>query len=124
MGIAVFDLIFNVAMTIIMLPLTSRLLALTDRIVPKGAAAEAVGPRLFFVNDQMLKTPVLAIGEVKNEIVKMLEIAMSNVKDACHTIVTLDLAGKEEFDANEKQLNFTNKKLTSYITKLSAGDLP
>lgn len=97
-GLATFDVIFNVVVVIIMLPLTAKLLALTDRIVPQSHTAESSGPRLFFVNDNMLNAPGLAVGEVKNEIVKMLGIAMDNVRRACHIITTLDMTGREEFD--------------------------
>lgn len=122
-GLAVFDVIFNVVVVIIMLPLTAKLLALSDRIVPKSAAAESTGPRLFFVNDYMLNTPGVAVGEVKNEIVKMLGIAMDNVRRACRIVTTLDMTEVDELNRNEKQLNYTNKKLTQYITKLSNKDL-
>lgn len=106
-----------------MFPLTAKLLALTDRIVPVTSGSVQEGPRLFFVDDRMLNTPGVAVGEVKNEIVRMLEIAMDNVGRACRAVTTLDVSDREEFDRNEKQLNYTNKNLTKYITRLSEREL-
>lgn len=123
MGLAVFDLLFNIIVAIVMMPLTGRLLALSDRIVPRKEGGGRDGPHFFFIDERMLGTPVVAIGGVKKEIVKMLDIAFNNVERARKMVIAGEVGDMEDFAADEKQLNFMNKKLTQFITKLSNNDL-
>ncbi|MCQ2079374.1 MAG: Na/Pi cotransporter family protein [archaeon] len=120
--LAMFHTVFNVITVLIMLPLTGRLIRLVLRIIPdkKGDdPADGSAPHLYFVDDHMLKTPAIAVGEVKNEIVHMAELANENFVRSCRIVCTLDFSEKETFENTERQLNYTNKTLTSFLVKLS-----
>ncbi|MBR4503386.1 MAG: Na/Pi cotransporter family protein [Candidatus Methanomethylophilaceae archaeon] len=120
--LAMFHTFFNVMTVIIMLPLTSKLVSFVCKAIPdKGekTTSENEGPRLFFINDYMLKTPPIAVLEVKNEIMNMAKIAMDNVNLACHMVSTLDFSEEKTFRANEKELNFLKKQITKFLVKLS-----
>ena len=120
--LAMFHTFFNVMTVIIMLPLTSKLVSFVCKAIPdKGekTTSENEGPRLFFINDYMLKTPPIAVLEVKNEIINMAKIAMENVNLACHMVSTLDFSEEKTFRANEKELNFLKKQITKFLVKLS-----
>ncbi|WP_400202241.1 PhoU domain-containing protein, partial [Candidatus Methanarcanum hacksteinii] len=91
-----------------------------DKKVPPE---KADAPRLFYVDDHMLKTPAIAVGEVKNEILNMGETAMGNFNRSCDMVLNRDLSNKEDFVRVEKQLNFTNKQLTRFLAKLTRCDL-
>ena len=123
--LAMFHTAFNIITVLIMLPLTSALIKLVMKIIPDREVPpeEADAPRLYFVDDHMLKTPAIAVMEVKNEIVNMAEIAMGNVSRACRIVTTLDFSEEEAFKKCEKQLNYTNKQLTRFLTKLSNSEL-
>lgn len=123
--LAMFHTIFNVITVIIMLPLTERLIKVVVRIIPdKDVPPEkADAPRMFYVDDHMLKTPGIAVGEVKNEIMNMGRIAMGNFNRACDMVLSLDISAKEDFMRVEKQLNFTNKQLTRFLSKLTKCEL-
>ena len=71
----------------------------------------------------MLKTPPIAVLEVKNEIINMAKIAMDNVNLACHMVSTLDFSEEKTFRANEKELNFLKKQITKFLVKLSTLQL-
>ncbi len=120
--LAMFHTFFNVMTVIIMLPLTSKLVSFVCRAIPdrgETAPQEEDGPRLFFINDYMLRTPPIAVLEVKNEIINMAKIAMANVNLACHIVSTLDFSEEKQFRANEKELNFLKKQITKFLVKLS-----
>lgn len=123
--LAMFHTIFNVITVIIMLPLTERLIKLVIRIIPDKEVPpeKAEAPRMFYVDDHMLKTPAIAVGEVKNEIMNMGRIAMSNFNRACDMIQKMDLSEKEDFERVEKQINYTNKQLTRFLAKLTKCEL-
>ena len=123
--LAMFHTIFNVVTVIIMLPLTDRLIRLVTKIIPdkKMPPEKADAPRMFYVDDHMLKTPAIAVGEVKNEILNMGSIAMGNFNRSCNMILTGDLSEKEDFARVEKQINYTNKQLTRFLAKLTKCDL-
>ena len=123
--LAMFHTIFNVITVIIMLPLTSKLIKIVTRIIPDKEVPpeKAEAPRMFYVDDHMLKTPAIAVGEVKNEILNMGRIAMGNFNRSCKMILEGDLSEKEDFARVEKQLNFTNKQLTRFLAKLTKCEL-
>ncbi len=123
--LAMFHTVFNIITVIIMIPFTAALIRLVMRIIPDREVPpeDADAPRLYYVDDHMLKTPAIAVMEVKNEIVNMADIAMSNVTRACSIVTTLDFSEAEAFKKCEKQLNYTNKQLTRFLTKLSNAEL-
>ena len=118
--LAMFHTVFNVITVIIMLPLTSKLVSFVCKVIPdKGEPADENAPHLYYVNDYMLKTPPIAVLEVKNEIMNMAKIAMANVTEACYIVRTLDFTDIEKFRANEKELNYLKKNITKFLVKLS-----
>ena len=123
--LAMFHTIFNVITVIIMLPLTERLIRIVTRIIPdkEMPPEKAEAPRMFYVDDHMLTTPAIAVGEVKNEIMNMGRIAMGNFNRACDMVLKEDLSDKEDFERVEKQINFTNKQLTRFLSKLTKCEL-
>lgn len=125
--LAMFHTFFNVVTVIVMLPLTSALISLVVRTLPDrdaaGAPDDPERARLFFLDDNMLKTPSVALMEVRNEIVKMAELAMGNVRRASGMIRTMDFSEREEFGRVEDQIDFTNDAVSRFLTRLSSDVL-
>lgn len=121
---SMFHTIFNVITVLIVLPLTGVLVKTVTKIVPdKKGGADGDEMRLEFVEEHMLKTPPVAVQQVKREIMNMAEISITNFKIACRIICTLDYEREKEFRANEKKLNFINAELTKYMAKLLKAEL-
>lgn len=74
-------------------------------------------PRFRFVEEHMLRTPPLAVQQVKNEIIEMADTAMTNFDAACEIVCTLDYKNAEEFRLRENRLNFLNKELVKFIVE-------
>ncbi|MCQ2070989.1 MAG: Na/Pi cotransporter family protein [archaeon] len=120
--LAMFHTVFNVITVIIMLPLTSALIRVVMRIVPdekNSVPTDPSGPHLYFVDSHMIKTPAIAILEVKNEIVHMAEMAMNNFSRSCRIICNLDFSEKEAFEKEENNINYVNKEVNAFLVKLS-----
>ena len=120
MQLAMFHTIFNVVTVIIVLPLTNALVKLVCRMVPDRVEEQQDDkPRLFFVDDNMLKTPPVAVQQTKREIVNMAQIAIENFNRSLDIVTKLDFAEKETFVKEENQLNFLNTAIIDYVVKLS-----
>ena len=71
----------------------------------------------------MLRTPVVAIRQLKAEIENMAELAMQNFHRSIHIVTTLDFSKVETFRKTENELNYLNKELVNYTVKLSGKRL-
>jgi phosphate:Na+ symporter len=88
------------------------------KIIPEKGQNEVKEPRLYFIDDNMLKTPPVAVGQLKNEIVNMAEIAIDNFCLSCEIVCSLNLSSLERFKNNESTLNFLNENIAAFMVKL------
>ncbi|MEG1528923.1 MAG: Na/Pi cotransporter family protein [Clostridia bacterium] len=122
--LAMLHTFFNVATVIVILPFTKPFVLLVTKMIPeRKRKPNPNDPRLFCIEQHMLKTPPIAVQQAKNEIVNMAEIAMRNFNLSLDTICSLDFAKKEQFVRDENELNFLNREIVSFIVKLSKTDL-
>lgn len=122
--LAMFHTVFNVCTTLVALPLTESLVKLVCRIIKeKDEPAKNDQPHLYFLDETMLRTPVLAVRQMKSEIENMASLAMDNFKRSINIVTTMDFSEAEKFANTEKELNFLNSELLRYIVKLSDNRL-
>ena len=123
--IAIFHLFFNVTTTLILMWFIKYLVQLACLIVPEGKKhPEPVATESDeLLDDRLLKTPAIAVGQARKEIVKMGQIAYSNYKRAINMLLSYDLAEKAEFAENEKHIDKLNKYITQFLVKLSSEDI-
>ncbi len=119
---AMFHTIFNVATVIIILPLTNALVHLVCRLIPEPISNESQQqkPHFFFVDEKMLRTPIIAVRQVKLEIEHMAQMAMQNYDRSLHMVTTFDFSQREDFVLTEANLDFLNHELIQYIVRLNA----
>lgn len=120
--LAMFHTLFNVCTVIMILPLTDLLIKVVMKIIAdkdgdKDETEEK--PHLYYVNDYMLKTPPIAVAQVKNEILNMAEIAVTNFRASLDMICTLNFEQEEKFVKRENELNYINNELVQFTVKLS-----
>ena len=117
--LAMFHTFFNVVTVLLMLPLTGLLVAMVKRLIPERQITKDSEFTLRYVNENMLRTPPVAVSQVKREILRMADIALQNVDRSFEMAVQLDFAGKNVFDRDERQLNFINQELIAFVVHLS-----
>ena len=117
--LAMFHTFFNVATVAIMLPLTGLLVGVVTKMIPERTLQRDAEFNLHYVDENMLRTPPVAVSQVKREILRMADIALENVDRALDMAVNLDFSGKSQFERDERQLNFINQALVSFVVKLS-----
>ena len=125
--LSMFHTIFNAVTVLALTPLIKPFVKLTEKILPERVRKEEEEkkfvPRLFYIDEHLLKTPPIAMQQTKNEIVNMAEISMRNFNLACDIVCTLDFENIEQFRHDEEQLNFLNREIVRFIVKLSAKEL-
>ena len=119
--LAMFHTVFNVFTVLIFLPLTELLVGLVSKIIPEKeeqSSAEEEG-RLYYVDRNMLKTPPIAVDQLKKEIINMADIAMRNYIYSLDAICHLDFSKQDQFEKNEKELDYINRELVKFVVELS-----
>ena len=118
--LAMFHTFFNVWTVIVILPLNNALVKLVCRMIPDTVVEKVESSfKLRYVDDNMLRTPPLAVEQVKNEIIRMSHLAMENFDRSIEIITTLDFGKRGDFDRTEEEINFINRALVDFVVKLS-----
>lgn len=123
-AIAATHSLFNVANTIAFLPFLRLLVVLLERFVPEETAPEK--PRLTSLDVHMLETPVLAIQQSHNEILKM----GRDCEQMMHWLQTLleqdepDRALVKQLQDTEEKLDRIQEEVSHFITDLLANNAP
>ena len=118
--LAMFHTVFNTITVFIFLPLTGILVNVVSKIIPdkEDENTEEEG-RLYYVDRNMLKSPSIAVAQLKKEIVNMADIAMRNFICSLETISKLDFSKQEQFAKNEKEIDYINKELVKFVVELA-----
>lgn len=121
--LAMFHTVFNVTTMLVALPLTNALVNIACKLVKDQPAQQTDEPHLYFLDPQMLRTPVVAIRQLKEEIENMAQLALQNYQRAIRDVTTLDDSERDEFNRTERQLNYLNRELVHYALLLSNSQL-
>ncbi|MDE7329977.1 MAG: Na/Pi cotransporter family protein [Clostridia bacterium] len=120
--IAIFHMVFNLLTTAILLPFIKYLVKLACLIVPekKGASNSDEHETL---DKRLLRTPAIAVGQVRKELTYMGKLAFDNYKRALDMLLSGDLGSVKDFAVTEKNINDYNSYISSFLVKLSLQDL-
>ena len=122
MRVSFFHVIFNVTTTCLLLPFVKQLVKYSCLVI-KDKKEENDTLSLKYVDDRLVKTPPIALMQVKKEIDYMIELVEKNISLSLLAVET----GSSEHDAkirdNEKIIDFTNSALTDFLIKLSATNM-
>ncbi len=118
MQLAWFHVIFNVVTTALLLPFIGQLIKLSQ-IVIKDKEEVSTEKSLKYVDERLLKTPSVAMMQVKKEIEYMADLAKLNITNAFKALEGGASELSPAVSENEETIDFTNKALTKYLIKLS-----
>ena len=118
MQLAWFHVIFNVTTTLVLLPFIKQLVQMAEKIIP-NKPEEKDNRQLKYVDELLLKTPPIAIMQVKKEVEYMSALARENLEKAFLAMNGSANDYAKEVEERESLINFTNKALTRFLIKLS-----
>ena len=121
--LAMFHTVFNVCTMLVAMPLTNALVNLACKMVKETPQEKSDEPHLRFLDEQMLRTPVVAIRQLKAEIENMAELALQNFQRAIYIVTKLDYKEIKEFRKTEILLKYLNNELVNYTVKHSVKRL-
>ena len=119
--IAVAHSTFNIANTIVFLPMIGALEAVAMKILP--VTREELARKPITLEENLLGTPVIALAQTKQEIVRMAQTAKTGVMSAIEGILNDD---KAKLGAARRMEDFTDAfqyEITSYLSALSRRQL-
>ena len=117
--LAMFHTFFNTVTVAIMLPLTGLLVSIVQKMIPDKPVVADSEFTLRYVDENMLRTPPVAVNQVKREILRMADIALHNVDRGLKMATDLDFTEAKAFERDERQLNFINRELIAFVVRLT-----
>ncbi|MBQ9485222.1 MAG: Na/Pi cotransporter family protein, partial [Clostridia bacterium] len=121
--IANFHTLFNLLTTLILVPFTGTLVFFATKLVPEKTGKKDDKRVFAYIDDRLLETPPVAVGNTKLEIIRMANIARENINLSVDMLLTGDNSAAQTIKENEEALNFLNKNITAFLTKLSGKNL-
>ncbi len=118
-GIAVVNTAFKVLSTMLLLPMSSLLEKLAIKIVPDAKYEE----KTVKLDDRLLATPQLALGQARSVTIEMAEKAVFALKNAIGTFTGYSKEKAEQIRNDESICDELEDALGTYLIKLSAEQL-
>ena len=116
--LAMFHTFFNVVTVAVMLPLTRALVSLVKRMILDKPVSHDAEFSLRYVDENMLRTPPVAVSQVKREILRMGDIALQNLDRSLEMATQQDFSRLPLFKRAEQELNFINRELIGFVVRL------
>lgn len=116
--IAMFHTFFNVITTLVLVWFIKPLVKLATLMVPERKKRAEVSP-LKFADERLLSSPAVALGQVRRELMRMLDEAYANLTLSLQAITDVDLTRQGEFDSRDRGIMDSKSALVKYLILLS-----
>ncbi|MFW6381437.1 MAG: Na/Pi cotransporter family protein, partial [Bacillota bacterium] len=113
--------LFNVTNTLIWLPFVGFMIKLVNWII-SGEELE-IKRGLVYLDERMLKTPTVAVEQVKNELVRMHEIASEMVKESQKALLERDRDAIKKIRKREDIIDEIEEELLVFLTRIPQASL-
>ena len=117
--------IFNIVTTLLLLPLGNQLASLAVRILPEQPEEnrdemhlEYLTPVQFSSKDGNLGASAIHIGQLQQELDRMLDMAQDNIETSFDAVLSRDSSLLTKAEKMESYLDFLNKEISKYISRL------
>ena len=117
--IAVFQTLFNVVTTILLLPFTNKLVKLSTLIVKKQKHDVIRHPELLTLDDKLYISPAVAVAEATKAVAAMGAAARDNFARGCQQLFKYDAALDSEINADEDCLDQFADRADRFLIGLS-----
>ena len=114
--IAVIHSVFNIANTVVLLPFTKQLVALTNKLVPGGDKSE--GFRIV-LDDRLLAMPSVAVERSLETLIDMSDLSMKSFLESVEILFEYNDDKAEEILAMEELIDKYEDYLGTFMMKLS-----
>jgi phosphate:Na+ symporter len=112
---------FNIVNTILLAPFIPQLIKFVNWILPGDGGAETFS--LKYLDERIIETPSIAVGQTVKEAVRMGSIAANNVQDSMDAFFKESEPLIASVYEKEELINYLEKEVTGYLVKLSQKSL-
>jgi phosphate:Na+ symporter len=112
---------FNIILALCFLPLTAQVARLVAWMVPLRPTD--AGFRARYLDDYVLDSPPLALGEATREVLRMADIVQEMVRDSLKVLQDNDEVLLEQQEQREDRVDFLENAIKGYLTRLSQHSL-
>ena len=114
--------LFNVGITLLFLPFSTILARLISRLVPEDKEREGLF-RPKYLDEQVLETPALALGQATREALRMADIVSEMFTKTISTFSGEEPELIEYIQEKDDQVDTLDREIKHYLTKLSQQSL-
>jgi phosphate:Na+ symporter len=112
--------LFNIINVIIQFPFAKLLVKIAEKLVPGDDAPEGEAK---YLDDRIIETPSIALGQVTKEVVRMGEYVYDNLIRSQKALVDGQRSEIDNVLKQEKKINDLEKEIMEYLVKLSNAPL-
>ena len=119
---------FNVVTSLLLIPFGGLLTLLAEKLLPDKGDQKEEGPTLHYlldmshINADKLGVVAISTEGIRKELLRMLDMARENVIGAFWVFAKKDTEQFKEIEKREEYVDFLNKEISKYITKVAAYD--
>ncbi len=111
--------IFNIFVTIILLPFSNSISSLIIRLIPEKKKLEGFPLVVQYLDNNLISSPAIAISLAKKETLLMAEIVKDMLDNIIHPFIDKKGLVLEQIVKNEQIVDFYRKEISTYATKTS-----
>ena len=116
--------LIKIVEVLILAPFIKQIVKMTGWIVRGKEETEEEGFHLQYIGEKSVYSPTTAVFDAIREMERMGHMAISNLERAMNALVTLDEQEIEQVYQVEKQIDYLNHEITSYLVKVNGTTLP
>ncbi len=120
--ISAVHILFNIAITIILLPFSNPIIKITKMLLP-DISDDREKMETVYLDNRILTTPPMAVRSVENECKRLGELANKNYHYAMKAFFEQDSHYIEKVEKNEKVIDYLTHEITRYIVKINGLDI-
>ncbi len=113
--------LFNTGMALVFLPLTGLFARSIVRLVPEKAEEERFGP--LYLDDHVLTTPALALGQAAREALRESDIVRGMLVDAVKALRSDDPEVIASIKNEDNRIDLLDRYIRLYLTRLSSTNI-
>ena len=114
---------FNVVNMVALMPLSTLMVKLTQKIFPYHEDPEKDKMAVEFIDNRILTTPPMAVLQCEKEVARLSRLVQKNYNRSMIAFFDRDKDSIDKVVDREKVIDFLSKEITDYIVKLNALDL-
>ncbi len=119
--LSLFGVGYSLLASLVCLPLVPVLERLTEKVFVSKEKEEAFS--CFFIEENALKTPAVALLQVKKEVENLACLAQDNLRAGLHVFLTQNTDTVKRVEKEEERIDFLTKKIGEYLVSLAGKNL-